>query len=287
MRKRLLKLELRKALRNPFFWIALLLGCGLATLSSLYRIELNQDDLAQHLQVQQSTGISYNPITSGWSLYGSWIGVENYTTACRMFYMLFPLLIAIPYGWSYCAERNSGYERSMVLRAGARPYYAAKYVAVFVSGGLAMVLPELYNLALNAMFMPAYMPDPSFNQYSGVFPHHLFSTLFYTAPGLYIALHLLLHFVFCGLLACGSYALSVFIKSRVAVVVLPFLLFVGLSWLPMLFPQFDRRNVPASFLQPVANIAGPDPVVLVVEAVALFALTYLLTVTRGRKHEIY
>ena len=92
----------------------------------------------------------------------------------------------------------------MVIRAGKMPYYLAKYAALFVSGGLAVVTPLLFNFLLTAMFIPAVRPDPSYLTAYGIGPASFLSMLFYAHPFLYVFAYLLIDFLFCpyGLYPC-------------------------------------------------------------------------------------
>ena len=118
----------------------------------------------------------------------------------------------------------------MVLKTGKFPYYFAKYCAVFLSGGLTMVIPLVFNFLLTAMFVPAVCPDPSYLIWYAVNGASLMSELYYTYPAVYVLLYLAIDFLFCGLIACLSYSISTIYKNRVVVVLLPFFLLLGLNF---------------------------------------------------------
>lgn len=284
----MIRLECKKAVFNKFFLLAILIGCGITASSFVPDIQPYYRDLSLLQKVQGS----YNPCLPLESLFNHWIGSEAISAGSGNFFFIFPLLIAIPYGWSYCAERRSGYLRSVVLRAGRLRYYGAKYLAVFVSGGLAMVIPLLFNFLVTALFVPAVTPDPSYITGYGISGTSLLSLLFYTRPFLYIFLYLLLDFAFCGLLTCLCFALAAFIKSRVAVVVLPLFILLAFqyfcnSFIYASFTGIHKELSPMYFLRPVPAAYDTSWAIIGVEAAILFLFTFFFSVVRGARHEIY
>lgn len=226
------------------------------------------------------------------TLFNHWIGGEAISIGSASLFFIFPLLIAIPYGWSYCAEQRNGYIRIMVLRSGRLQYYVSKYIAVFLSGGLAMVIPLAFNFLLTAMFVPAILPDPSYVTGGLLVGTSLMSFFFYSSPFLYIFLYLLLDFAFCGLIACISYALATFIKSRVAVVLLPFFILLAFKYISesLIYTSHTgkyKELSPMYFLRPAGMRLEASWLIIIVEAAVIFLFTILMTVVRGRRHEIY
>lgn len=281
------KLELRKAIKNKFFLASVVIGCVVTIFSALYKLTTYYNGLETTRMSEIKMHMTYNPMQRASNLFNCWIGGEAFTLASTVFFFIFPILVAIPYGWSYCMEKKSGYVRSMVLRSGKGAYYGAKYIAVFISGGLAMVIPLVFNLMLVAMFVPASTPSPAFCIYYGVWASSLMSTLLYTQPFLYVLLYLLIDFLFCGLIACISYAGAVLVKNRVAVVLLPFLILLAVHYSRALSYGSTAEISPMFFLRPAP--IGNDAVwwAILLEAGILFVITFAMTVVRGRKNEVY
>lgn len=178
--------------------------------------------------------------------------------------------------------------RNMVIRCGKTNYFAAKYLAVFVSGGLAMLLPLVFNLLLVAMFLPIATPVPYYAMYTGIWASSLMSMLYYSQPFLYLLLYLLIDFIFCGLLACLSFAVTALIKNRVAVVLAPFLVLLAVQYSRRLVIFSASKEIsPMAFLHPMP--VGKDAAwgVILLEAAVLLVFTLCMTVVRGHKNEIY
>ena len=80
--------------------------------------------------------------------------------------------------------------RQMLVRAGEKSYLTAKFLATFIAGGLAMVVPLIINFMLTALFIPAITPVPTYDTMYGVFGNSLFSSLYYTQPFAYVAVYM-------------------------------------------------------------------------------------------------
>ena len=148
MFKRTLYLECRKAIRNRLFVIAIAVGCIVTLCSLIPQVK------SYYRGIQVVNGFSEvfqhrNPHAAMNTLYNHWVGGETHTLGSSVYFFIFPLLVAIPYGWSFCNEHRIGYTRCMVLKTGKFPYYFAKYCAVFLSGGLTMVIPLVFNFLLS------------------------------------------------------------------------------------------------------------------------------------------
>lgn len=291
MRWNTVKLECKKAISNPFFLLAVLIGIALTFLSFFPMLQSYRRDMTQHQLISEEFGLR-NPLMPMETLFNHWIGGDANTVGSADYFFLFPLLIAIPYGWSYCAERRSGYVKNIVIRSGRTPYSLAKYIALFLSGGLAMVIPLLFNFLLAALFFPAVKPDPAYLTAYGISASSFLSMLFYSHPFGYVCVYLWLDFVFGGLIACLCFAVSVLVKNRIVVTLLPFFLLVGFRYLCESFLYTSSTVIytelsPMAFLRPAPTVYDTNVSVILAWGIALFLLTFLTTVVRGRRHEIY
>lgn len=71
-----------------------------------------------------------------------------------------PLLAALPYAASFCADYRSGYTLPLVLRAGRRRYLLSKILFAAVAGGLGIALGALLFIALIYLRFPLEFPAP-------------------------------------------------------------------------------------------------------------------------------
>lgn len=217
-----LKLELKKAFKNKFFWISVVLGCLITLLSFEHMVNMYYEGMSAISG--NSTDIMYDPHIGINTVFNCWIGGEPFSLGSSIYFFVFPLLIALPYGWSYSEERKCGYRRMMIAKTGKKKYYCAKYVAVFLSGGVAMVLPLIFNFWMTLLVVPAILPDVTMNMFYGVFGGSFLAELYYTVPFLYVAIYLFIDFVYCGFLGCICMAVSGIVRQKWGVVLIPFLL---------------------------------------------------------------
>ena len=217
-----LKLELKKAFKNKFFWISVVLGCLITLLSFEHMVNMYYEGMSAISG--NSTDIIYDPHIGINTVFNCWIGGEPFSLGSSIYFFVFPLLIALPYGWSYREERKCGYRRMMITKTGKKKYYCAKYVAVFLSGGVAMVLPLIFNFWMTLLVVPAILPDVTMNMFYGVFGGSFLAELYYTVPFLYVAIYLFIDFVYCGFLVCICMAVSGIVRQKWGVVLIPFLL---------------------------------------------------------------
>lgn len=217
-----LKLELKKAFKNKFFWISVVLGCLITLLRFEHMVNMYYEGMSAISG--NSTDIIYDPHIGINTVFNCWIGGEPFSLGSSIYFFVFPLLIALPYGWSYSEERKCGYRRMMITKTGKKKYYCAKYVAVFLSGGVAMVLPLIFNFWMTLLVVPAILPDVTMNMFYGVFGGSFLAELYYTVPFLYVAIYLFIDFVYCGFLVCICMAVSGIVRQKWGVVLIPFLL---------------------------------------------------------------
>lgn len=285
MLKRMIGIELRKALKNKLFYITILIGCSITMLSFANSVSIYQNEL---LMKESSDS---NPMQAITHLFNLWIGGEPFSLGSSIYFFVLPLLAAIPYGWSYCEEKQCGYVRMAAVCCGRSNYYLSKYIAVFLSGGLAVVIPLIFNFLLSALFIPASMPSPVYCTSNGVFFHSLMSSIYYTIPFVYVLLYLCVDFVFCGLIACISYGAASFVRHRAVAVILPLFLLLSFHYSRQFIytsmTTVYKEISPMYFLRPVAAAYAASWAVILTEMAVLFIATVFVSMVWERKHEIY
>ena len=168
-------IELRRAFSNRAFVAALAIGVVLA--------------VAQLITVVVPYGMSdewafWRVGSKGYypnSLFNSWMGSTPYSLWSVLYFFILPLTVCLPYADSLYADMKSGYAANVVIRGGARRYFLAKTLAVFLSAGVVGVFPQLLNLLGSALFVPVFSPEVS----AGTFFVHsstMLADLFYSSP---------------------------------------------------------------------------------------------------------
>ena len=285
--KRLLQIELKKAFSNKLFWITLALGLLIVSISAYQNIN-GYFEFANDIQMQQESDPEtvFNPVNQLFTLYNNWIGSEFDMPMNSLYYILLPLMAPLAYGWSYFTEKKSGYVKNVVTRIDKKKYYLAKYLAVFLAGGAVVAIPLLVNVLTVACVVPAYQPDIYYQIYYNMYQHYL-AWMFYSMPALYVAYVLVLDFVFAGLIAVLSLALTFFVNNRFAVVLLPMLFFMWVQYMQDLarqtFPYISPFS-PQEFLK-----AYGDSVLLwvVVWGIGLLVVTLGIVYGKGAKDDVF
>lgn len=214
----LIKVELRKLAASPLLYLALAVGVFLGLADAATTI----------VGVMSEAGEEDADLL--WSCYAYWMSVRYSTVWATLLYYVLPLLAVIPYAWSLAGERASGYVVEVYSRASRGRYFGAKALAAFLVGGAVAVIPQVLNFLTLMAFFPLAIPDVFDAMYLGIFEDNLWAELFYSVPALYVALYLLLDFLYCGLWAVLVLAIGYTTKNRVVVLAAPYLALVILQF---------------------------------------------------------
>lgn len=151
----------------------------------------------------------------------AWIGGEPFSVYNNMFYyILFPLYAAIPYAAYAKKEKELGYSKCLLVKLGRNKYLISKYIACFLSGGIAVSIPAVLSLMGALSWLPV-IPVNIVAAQTGVNNFSLWSYYFFNKPLLYAFMYIGLDFVAGGLLACVSLSLTHLVRSRFILLVLP------------------------------------------------------------------
>ena len=220
---RLLSYEFNRAVSNPWFFVALLVGCGFAVACAVMAYAAFVQGEAGKLVQDEWLGLSVG------GCYGLWMGMGAVENPLRyVFFILAPLLTVMPYAWSHRSDLIDGVANQVAGRVGKDRYLFARAVAVFLSAFVVIALPYLLNLAILACLVPAYVPDISEVLSLGVSSPSAWSDLLYTRPLLYVFVTTFANATLCGLWALVTLAVSTRVDNRVVLLVMPYV--VLLAW---------------------------------------------------------
>ncbi len=116
------------------------------------------------------------------------------------------------------------------IRAGKKQAFFAKYLATFVSGGLAVALPVLLNLLLNAVVCPYSVPRITDSVYFTSDGYFL-STVYYTHPWVYGMIWCGMEFLWGGVTACLCFLMGSRSRLLITIIVGPFVFYYLLGLL--------------------------------------------------------
>ena len=113
---KILKCELKRAFSSKLFWVALLIGIAIAAVSAGQNLADYYEGLKMEATRAEYMGDNpYNPMNPMTTVYNYWIGGDYEGPMTPLFYLLLPLLVCLPFSWSYLTDRKSGYiNQSMV-----------------------------------------------------------------------------------------------------------------------------------------------------------------------------
>lgn len=274
--------ELRKALHNPMFYLALLIGTAI-TMLNVWENTAVVKEITERIQqaIQNKLTVSYS--SYGCSLFIYWIGNAVSSMGKTVFYFVWPILAAMPFGWSYTAERKSGVYQQIAVRSGKMTCYISKYLAVFVSGGLAVSIPVLVNLLVNALICPYALPKIT-SMLSLVSDGYFLSELYYSAPWAYALIWCGLTFVMGGATAGFCFIVGSKLRFAVLTVLVPFVTFSVIDGIL----QLDSRLYlfsPMTMVVPSGASPNPEWAVLTVLAL-VWGIGFIVGYFQVVKHEL-
>lgn len=239
--RRCLNEELKRAIYNPMFLGALLIGIILSAVN-VFEGFSRAEQIKQLTQDSLISGMQINKSCTGFSLFISWISLHSTGFGSSLFYFVLPILAAFPYGWSYSQDRRTGFFSQIVMRTGRHNFFLAKYMAVFISGGIVILIPILLDLLLNAMLLPDRVVRVS-DMLLPVFDYSFAGNLLYTNRWLYAIVWCFLSFLWGGAFASMCFLPGTHLRIPAVTVLTPFILILGIDTLLGAVQEFLDINL--------------------------------------------
>lgn len=187
------RIELTRALRNPR-WLFIMLIAGIIVVLGSY----NWSQKAPH------------PV--------NWLMLQLYF---GHYQMLAPFIAALAFTDSFINDRDQGFGRLILQRATYKNYLRSKTIAVFISGGLSLVLVLLVMLAINALGDADWASRVFVSNGADTVPVGSLSFLYPINPLCYFGYLLVLNFFMGGSFALIGLALSALTGNRYVGIVSP------------------------------------------------------------------
>lgn len=284
----MLKMELKKAFNNQYFVIILIIALVVAIYSALFVIEQYSWIKENDALAKQITEFTTNPDLAMATSFSRWIGQDFLTLASALFFVLFPLFSAFPFAWSLLEEQKSGYVKNVLIRTKKLNYFLSKYLTVFISGAVVVLIPIIVNFFIVSSFIPSIRPDVFYDIYYGIGVGDLGVNIYYNNPFVFVVLSCIICSIFGGLFATISLMLTFFVKNKYAVLLLPFLIFLGINYisgLPQVSSMFGE-------ISPIKYIHGggviiASPSVVLTEVAIFFIIPFTITICNGVHNEVY
>ena len=272
--KIMIKTELERAFKSWGFWIALIIGIGISVSQIVTRIIPAAINPISFFEPDNATVMPA-------SAFQMWLG-NGVTFEYTLYVRLIPILAAMPYAVTYLSDIKSGIIKNYISRTAKINYLVAKYMAVFITGGIVIILPLFLNYLTAIAVLPSFVwPTGVFS----VFASGMWSGLFYTNPHIYVIVYMILLFICGGLMSTVVLIVSNLVNNRFVAVLAPYIIaeFANAE-LRMADTDWIRKLSPAVLFN-MSNINNIlSYIVYIIFLLILGGLVYFLG---GLKHEIY
>lgn len=281
---RSVKVEMWKATHNQYFYTSLGIALILVILN-IITVRGSISTATEMILEGREMGIPFGSF-KGCSLFLWWIS-SNMNQYSSLYYQLFPIIAAMPFGWSFCQEMRNGLMVQYALRSDRKTAVLAKYIAVFCSGGIVVAFPVLLDLLANALICP----DESllfYNPMTMIFSKTLLSKLFFLHPWIW-------SLIWCGVdfLLGGSSAVLCFIAGKrirfsALVILIPYIIYYILAVFILTFQNFVETEIMLDpFYIPMAQSFGPVPGWLIFLECGIFiGLSWIVTSQMVKKDDL-
>lgn len=159
-------------------------------------------------------------------LYESYLGGEGFTFFWELYLSLFPILAVMPFAGSFYQDIEGGYIKNLCSRVSKEKVLFAKYIAVFVSGAIAVIFPLIVSMAVNALWYPAQSPN-ALTMRSAMSSIYVFSEYYYTHPMVYHVIYFVVLMLFGGVLASLSLLATYYLNNILLVLFVPYLFYTA------------------------------------------------------------
>lgn len=233
--KHMLKVELKRALKSRGMLLSLTIGMIISA------VHVVQYQIPEYYRNMERAYEGYPLFSPEYAAQG-WIEGNSFHMAGFVYFFLLPLLAMMPFGASYFSDHQNGFLKNLYMRTKRKHYLNAKYVAVFISGGIAVTLPLVFNLLCSLILLPNLIPTPVMAR-TGISAVQLFSQIYYSKPLLYILIFLMIDFAFAGMYACITLVVSFLSDYKIIVSIMPFFVQLVLHILCSVSGNWDYSSV--------------------------------------------
>lgn len=277
--KKLIQIECHRAFHSSGFWISLCIGCAIviahffttvlpaAPVISFFTDPANADKMMMNIPGR---------------LYSIWLGGSPMNMFTTLYFLILPLLAVLPFGSSLFQDLHGGFTRSVCVRANRKDYFGAKYIATFLSGGTAVVIPLVFSFLVTSLFHPMINPEPATSS-TLIRNSSNFPWLFQNLPLVYVAIYLVIIFLFSGLFACVGLIATYHVGYSFLVLIAPFAIYMLIASLASLASAYQWA--PMYFLRP--SYDGNSLIPMAIFGVLLLVLTTLPYLHRGTHDDLF
>lgn len=267
--RNILKIEIKRALTGWGFLLSLIPGM-VCVLYKNYQI---------YAQNSKFEGMGYYLSFNKRTFFDTWMLGYLDSTVLYMFYFL-GIIVALPYGISYYQDRKKGIIKNICVRTEKKKYLLSKYIAVFLSGGIAAAIPVIIDFLIVRLYNPI-----DFLRISGTVLNSITEWNVFIIDHLYLSavIFVLLWFVFGGALATTSLMAATFADNFFTIQLTPFFVMMVLFYLPTVIGGNSQRFFPFAFLTLFGN---SNPFIALGFSLVIVFLTFIVFISRSIRKDI-
>lgn len=209
----MIKIEIKRLLKRPSFYVALLVGIAITALEALTN---NQINLKSENFSTFSSGVYSNFIQYSLGKY------------VRMLQMVFPLIVTIAFSDAYLEDVKSGFIKNIVTRYDKKKYLINRFLVNFVVSGLIISIPLIVNYMIYAATIPSIEPQVSYSSLA-LDSWSFLPYIYYEYPLLHAFIRIMLLFIYGGSFSSIALAISIFFRSKYVITIIPFIVYIGMD----------------------------------------------------------
>lgn len=274
--RKLLRIDIERMIKSPGMWVSLFISLALVIAQFITVVLPESKDV---LQFYTGDAMTYPD-----SVYNIWFGADAQHPFRITYLTIFPLLSTLPYGITYHKDRKKGYINQMYTRMGRGKYLVSRYIATFVSGGLAVLIPMVIAFILAADVLPLLKPVN--NRLFIMSGSSLLGNIYYTKPLMYMAVYAFIYFIYGGVFASIALAVGDIFDYSFFVLIMPFAVYYVLGYISQYIyfrttGSFDPRII-LGIIQSRRITAGG----IFIETVVIGLISFLIYWHRGMKKDV-
>lgn len=175
--KQIFKTEMKRAMSGKGMVLSMLIGTVLG-IAHVIR------EIIPAYRANLTNFYNEFPILSPHSAAETWMAGSPSNLEGFIFFLILPILASLPFGTSYFEDCKEGVIKNIYMRTKREDYLKAKYAAAFLSGGIAVLVPLIFNLMCSLVLLPNLAPLSTMGD-NILTPLMLFYKIFFTHPMIY------------------------------------------------------------------------------------------------------
>ena len=274
--KKLLKIDIERMLQSPGMWMSLFVGLMLVIIQFIVVVIPESRDVLQFYKGDMTTYPA--------SVYNTWFGADVFHPFRMTYLTIFPILATLPYGIAYFQDRKRGYINQLCTRVERSKYLMSKYIVVFISGGLAVLIPMITAFILAADVIPILKPVNN-----GLFYMNgssLLGNIYYTRPIIYMFLCAFIYFIYGGIFASIALAAGNIFDYSFFVLVTPFIIYYVVGYISQYiysktYGSFDPKIILGIIQTKRITFFG-----IFIEIIVIGGISFLVYWLRGMRKDV-